>query len=948
MENEHFFNTNDLCENPDSCLFSKFRNENFAYNLRELNGKIQFFCEYKENRLTKSEIITLLASNEKSKFLKEEDLNLLNYLIHKLNHIQSIYQLLGDLDILFSFLKETNFKILFNEIPIKFEKENYKLDFECFLDEDSNVVLKRENKGELFLGLKKAYFLSENKFYCLSSKIPLTFYKQINERKNLFTINKFLEIKDTFFKLLKEEHNLNSSDEVQKITDNMISEKTAPLVLEIGKSAHFISVTLKYKIGHELFNPKEYSYYETSNWPSSKKEIKSLKEKNELIEYQSDENLSEHFFEEHLGFAALRYVKKTNPFELLIPISAMEVAQKIFLPKLEKAVEIIYKEGVSLEITKEKVIFEIENNLNRSKDLFEFNLTILIDNEKVSLSELKTLLSQNKKIMQLKKNKTVNITNIREITKWVEFLSKFDFNQRAKGKYIGKTVLALEFDEFLEQCSDKKVVSNQEYVDLIMELKEKKPVEEIALTNKISSTLRQYQKEGVYWMHFLKKYGFGGILADEMGLGKTIQALTLLSLNKGPHLVICPKSLIYNWDAEIQKYFPKMKVLIIDKDSFSREKQIREYQHYDVVITSYSLLLKDYQHYLNNKVQFCYQILDEAHYVKNMKTLSSKAVRLIASDNTILLTGTPIENNLEELYGTFELVMPGYLGNITEFRKNFVAKIERNNKLALELLHTKVRPFILRRTKEQVLPELPEKQEQIVYNTMTQKQSLAYFELLSRVKEEIHSLVEKQGFERSRIQILTALLKLRQICNHPALLDSSFKDESKISGKYEQFKELLSGIIENEEKVLVFSQFTSQLDIIENDLKKQNTKYLRLDGSTNNRQELVNKFQNDPEVSVFLISLKAGGVGLNLTAATSVFLYDPWWNPMVEKQAIDRAHRIGQKKTVNIYKFITKNSIEEKILKIQERKGNLFDNVISEDSGFIKKLEWEDLIELFE
>jgi SNF2 family DNA or RNA helicase len=231
---------------------------------------------------------------------------------------------------------------------------------------------------------------------------------------------------------------------------------------------------------------------------------------------------------------------------------------------------------------------------------------------------------------------------------------------------------------------------------------------------------------------------------------------------------------------------------------------------------------------------------------------------------------------------------------------------------------------------------------------MTNKQVAVYQEVLNRVKMEVNDLVEKQGFTKSRIQILSALLKLRQVCNHPSLIDPTFKGDIGISGKHEQFLELLEEITDSGEKVLVFSQFTSMLDIFETDLRERKIEYLRLDGSTKDRQGVVDRFNDDDNVKVFLISLKAGGVGLNLTAASAVFLYDPWWNPMAEKQAVDRAHRIGQTKKVNIYKFITKDSIEEKILKLQERKGNLFENLVTEDKGYIKRLEWEDLMELFE
>jgi SNF2 family DNA or RNA helicase len=510
----------------------------------------------------------------------------------------------------------------------------------------------------------------------------------------------------------------------------------------------------------------------------------------------------------------------------------------------------------------------------------------------------------------------------------------------------------MELDEFLKSFDKTKLTSNAEYKEIITELKEKKPIGETELPILKNFEFRDYQKEGIYWLNFLKKYNFGGILADEMGLGKTLQALSLLRMNIGEnktHIVLCPKSLILNWKAEAKKYYPELKVLVISQNSKKREEYIKQSHDYDIVITSYSMIQKDYKIYLDNEIKFEYMILDEAHYIKNIKTQSNKAVRIINSNRKVILTGTPLENNLTELYGTFEIIMPGFLGTPTEFRRDFISKIERNNRIALEILQARIRPLILRRTKKEVLKELPEKQEQIVYNEMTNKQSIVYKEILNRVKADVEETIEKEGERsgKSKIQILSALLRLRQICNHPQLVDPKLNEED-MSSKLNQFNELIDEIVEGGEKVLVFSQFTKMLDILQKSLEGKNIEFVRLDGSTKNRQEVVDNFNEDKKIKVFLISLKAGGVGLNLTSASSVFIYDPWWNPQAENQAIDRAHRIGQEKTVNVYKFITKNSIEEKILKLQERKGNLFDNIVTENTEFIKKLEWEDLLELFD
>ena len=417
-----------------------------------------------------------------------------------------------------------------------------------------------------------------------------------------------------------------------------------------------------------------------------------------------------------------------------------------------------------------------------------------------------------------------------------------------------------------------------------------------------------------------------------------------------PHIVICPKSLIYNWKNEVEKFFPELKVEIIDKNINKRKKQIENLKNkkFNLIITSYSILQKDYQLYLNNKCIFDYMILDEAQIIKNIKTISSKAVRVLSANRKIILSGTPLENNLQELFGTFEIIMPNYLGSKQEFKRNFISKIDRNNKIAIDLLKAKINPFILRRRKDDVLKELPAKQLQIVYNEMTNKQVIFYNEILNRVKQELDEAERNNDKKSSSLKVLSALLKLRQICNHPELIDSSISDDEDICGKFEQFKELLREGIESGEKILIFSQFTSMLDIIEKHTKEKKYKYLRLDGQTKDRQKLVDEFNGDDKIKIFLISLKAGGVGLNLTSANTVFIYDPWWNPQSENQAIDRAHRIGQKKSVNVYKFITRNSIEEKILNLQKRKGDLFENILSKDNSFINNLEWEDLMELFE
>jgi SNF2 family DNA or RNA helicase len=951
MGNSNFFDTSILNQQKEEGKNFEKDVSKLEFHLREQNGFYYFFCEINNDRLTVSELKQLLEYNKSTPFLSEHDALLIDYISNRLGMIQTMYKIINDLDLILSHLKGTSFKVFINDMPVSFSKDIVKLHISLKFDEQSNIELTIEDEGEFIHSLERGYFLSKGVFYSLPEVLPVRFYKEIFTGKNKFSVEQFFSLKDTLFKQLSQVHHLTYSKDVENLANLKTEKKVAPYILEIGKTTHFITLNFKYKIGEEYFDVSDYVYAETINWLDKPKKIKIVKEDDVLVEYQADTSISEDFFRELFAGTRIRpQFNSKTPFSLMLPIGYLELFIKEILPKAEKIYTIEYKNGEKLRLTDGNVKFEVETNLTKRIDLLEFKVKFRIEDEYFDLDFLKDLMQKNKKYVQLKDGSTVNIENIREINKWIEFLGKFQF-KRSENKFVAKSQAALELDEFLRDFKEKYVYSNEEYKNIIQELKERKPIEKIELPKEIDSKLRDYQKEGIYWMNFLKKYNFGGILADEMGLGKTVQALTVLYMNKEDlHIVICPKTLMYNWENEVKKFFPELNVLVIDGTSQRRERKIRSIKHskYNLVITSYSMLQKDYSIYCEEEIEFGYKVLDEAHYVKNMKTLSAKAVRLIQAKNRILLTGTPLENNLEELYGTFDLIMPEYLGNKLEFRREFVSKIERNNMIALELLQAKIRPFILRRTKKDVLKELPEKQEQIVYNEMTNKQVAIYNEVLQRVKAEAYDLIEKQGWEKSRIQILSALLKLRQICNHPQLIDSTFKSDVGLSGKYEQFLELLDEVIDSGEKVLVFSQFTSMLDIFEKDLKQKNISFLRLDGSTKNRQEIVDKFNEDKSIKVFLISLKAGGVGLNLTSASAVFLYDPWWNPMAEQQAIDRAHRIGQTKRVNIYKFITKNSIEEKILKLQERKGNMFENLIVEDGSFVKKLEWEDLMELFD
>ena len=455
--------------------------------------------------------------------------------------------------------------------------------------------------------------------------------------------------------------------------------------------------------------------------------------------------------------------------------------------------------------------------------------------------------------------------------------------------------------------------------------------------------LRDYQREGLGWMHFLRKFSFGGCLADDMGVGKTAQVLALLETRRelrlkggidAPSLVVVPKSLIFNWKQEAARFTPEIRVL--DYTGTGRKKN--DLAGCDVVLTTYGTLRKDVVHFKDQV--FDYLILDEAQAVKNAKTASAKAVRLLRGNHRLAMSGTPVENHLGELWSLLEFLNPGMLGSFGAFQ--VVGGAMRNSgEDARALLAHALRPFLLRRTKEQVAPELPPKIEQTVYCEMEPQQKMMYDELRNHYRDSLLGKIARDGVAKSQIQVLEALLRLRQAACHPGLVDRKRVNDP--SAKLDVLMEQLHAVLDEGHKALVFSQFTSLLAIVRNRLAADGVVYEYLDGKTQKREACVERFQNDEACRLFLISLKAGGVGLNLTAADYVFILDPWWNPAVEAQAVDRTHRIGQVRQVFAYRLITRGTVEEKVLELQETKRQLADAILGEQNSLIRELKAEDI-----
>ena len=473
-------------------------------------------------------------------------------------------------------------------------------------------------------------------------------------------------------------------------------------------------------------------------------------------------------------------------------------------------------------------------------------------------------------------------------------------------------------------------------------------IKEATVPSGLVATMRDYQVEGFSWLQFLREYNFGGILADDMGLGKTIQTLAHILKEKEegrashPFLIIAPTSLMSNWKSETKKFAPNLSVLILQGSD--RQKHFDEISNYDIVLTTYPLIVRDFE--VLERMTFYYLILDEAQYIKNYRSKAAQHIRALRAKHRLCLTGTPMENHLGELWGLFDFLMPGFLFENKFFTDNFRTPIEQEqNSAKSKLLNERVKPFLLRRTKTEVATELPSKTEIIQKVPLGAKQSELYESIRIAMDKQVREAISEKGLGRSQIMILDALLKLRQVCCDPRLVKLDRAREVKESAKFEMLFDLLHDLIRDGRKILLFSQFTSMLALIEDELKVQNIKYSKLTGQTKKREEAIDYFKSD-EVSLFLISLKSGGVGLNLTEADTVIHYDPWWNPAAENQATDRAYRIGQDKPVFVYKLITENTLEEKIVNLQQKKQAIADNVY-ENKNEASGVSQEDLNDLF-
>ena len=593
---------------------------------------------------------------------------------------------------------------------------------------------------------------------------------------------------------------------------------------------------------------------------------------------------------------------------------------------------------------------KVENNL----------LSIDLKNLDIDIKELEKIMQRynlKKKYYRLKDGSFIELENNKEL----EFIDKLvtgmdiEYKDLEKGETNLPIYRSLYLEQLLKNFKGQQIIKNSEYKNIINELDKNNTENETKVPEILETTLRYYQKIGFQWLKALDKYNFGGILADDMGLGKTVQILSVVldyisstKENKKASLVISPSSLTLNWQNEANRFAKDLKVLVINGSLQERKAKLSKIQNYDLIITSYDLLKRDIELYKEINYNFRYIIADEAQYLKNSNTQSAKAIKKINADTRYALTGTPIENSLAELWSIFDYIMPGYLFSYKKFKTLYeIPIVKDNDERAMNKLKMLIEPFVLRRTKTEVLTELPEKTVTVLNNEMEEEQRNIYLSYLAQAKQEVAEELKINGLEKSHIKILSLLTRLRQICCHPSLF---VKDYTAGSSKLNQCIEIVEEAVNGNHKILLFSGYTSMFEIIEQELKKRDIEYFKLTGATKveERIEMVEEFNRNNNIKVFLISLKAGGTGLNLTGADMVIHYDPWWNISTENQATDRAYRIGQKNNVQVYKLITKNSIEEKIYELQKKKEQLVDNMLSTKTSFINKLSKEDIMKLFE
>ena len=891
---------------------------------QESQGLLEFVLKY-------AEIIKYANSNANSNY---------RYYGKALNENNIILGNTG-LDELFDIQK--NKKVLIEKDyevkAIDFLEEDPPLDFslEQISDDEYKIIANFDiYKINILRGKNYKYVLTDKNLYRCSKEFTNTNLEMLTLFRENYVSEVMLgkkEIGDLFSIVLPKVKNaIKIEEKLKKEVEEYIPEKLrVKAFLDFDKN-NYVVADVKLCYGENEFNPlnqkEEKNFKFPRNIVEETKAMNIFRKTGFMFEPQNlrfilpDDEKIYNFLSEDINL----YMKK---FEVLVTENF-------------KTKEIVAPKVGSLGV-------RVENNL------LEIDLSKLNINPE-ELQEMLAKYKLKKKFYRLKNGAFLQLQDSEE----VEFLDKLitgtdiDYKELENGTVRLPVNRTLYLNQLLKKMKNTEITKDKQYREIVNNLN-KDLLEEENIPQQFENILRPYQKTGFQWLKTLDNYRFGGILADDMGLGKTIQVISMLvsykenqEENKKTSLVVSPSSLALNWKNEIEKFAPELNIKVISGNANQRKEIINEIERYDVIVTSYDLLKRDIEIYKEKNYTFRFIIADEAQYLKNNNAKNAKAIKQIKADSRFALTGTPIENSLAELWSIFDFVMPGYLFSYKKFKSTYeTAIVKDNDEDAMKKLKMLIEPFVLRRTKKEVLTELPEKTITVLKNEMGEEQRKIYLSYLVRTKQELQDEINSNGYERTQIKILAALTRLRQICCHPSVFIDNYKEPC---SKLEQCMEILEDGITAGHKILLFSSYTSMFEIIEKEFNKLGIKYYKLVGNTpvNKRVKMVDEFNNDSSIKVFLISLKAGGTGLNLTSADIVIHYDPWWNISAENQATDRAYRIGQKNSVQVYKLITSNSIEEKINKMQERKEKLSKDILSTEETFINKMSKEEILDLFE
>ncbi len=824
--------------------------------------------------------------------------------------------------------------------PLKINTESVKLYFELNEDElfynmsleieVGDKKLSAEEKDELHFYFPflltdfiNAYFITE----ASDSMLLLQYFEDVNNIK---------VVKSNFEKMYN--NVIAPISEQYKVKNNLTSQQLKKIETKTTAKQVFISETSRFIL------LKPFVFYNNTKLINILHEGNSFDfQDQKIVEYQRDRELENEF---------LIFMKQLHPnFEKNFTSEFFFIEFDDFLENrwFLTVFELFKEQNIEVFGLKELTKFKysqhkakVRVNVSSGQDWFDVGIEVQFGDEYISLKDIRKAILKRENYIKLADGSLGILPE-----EWVEKLARY-FRQ-GEIKKDGLKISKLRFNIIEE------LFNEQDYLEIFEEIEQKKAairnfneIKNIEVPKQLKGELREYQYSGYHWLNFLDEFKWGGILADDMGLGKTIQVLSFLlsqkEKSKLPNLIIMPTTLLFNWEKEIEKFAPTLSYLLHYGNM--RIKDSENFKNFDLILTSYGTFTRDVE--LLSKYKFNYVILDESQAIKNPDSLRFKAVSLLKAKNRLALTGTPIENNTFDLYAQMQFLNPGFLGTPTQFKENYSDAIDReqNPEIAREL-QKMINPFILRRTKEQVATELPPKTEDFLFCEMQTEQRKVYEAFKNKYRELLLNKIDQDGLGSSQIYILEGLTKLRQICDSPAILP----DDENYGTDSIKIKELLRHIKEKtgKHKILIFSQFVKMLQLIKTELQNEKVEFEYLDGqcSQKDRQASVEHFQNDESCRVFLISLKAGGTGINLTAADYVYIIDPWWNPAVENQAIDRCYRIGQDKHVIAYRMICKGTIEEKIMSYQAKKRKIASDIISTDDAIVKQLNKQDIEDLF-